>query len=120
MFNLPLCYPTLSLYRDVSVTVLPVYGLYKLQLFLYVFKSIHNIGYHTILFTRNQTAFNTRNNLNLKIARCRLELTKQRIEHMGSLEYNNLPQSLKTIERISTFKKNIKDYLLGNLAILLL
>lgn len=120
VFNLPLSFSTLSLYRDVSATILPVYGLYKMQLILYVFKSINNIGHHTITFSRNQTVFNTRNAMNLRIAGCRLEKTKQRVEHMGSLEFNNLPETIRNVQRISIFKKNIKEYLLGNLEMLLL
>lgn len=120
VFNLPLTYPTICLYRDVSPTVLPVFGLYKMQLILYVFKSVYNIGHHTISFVRNQTVFNTRNNTNLRIARCRLETTKQRVEYIGCLEYNNLPQYIKNIQRISIFKNNLKEYLFQNLEMLLL
>lgn len=77
-----------------------------MQLLLYVFKVLNNIGTHTISFRRNQTTFNTRNAFNLWVAKCRLETTKQRVEHLGSLEYNNLPSYLKTIDRVSIFKRN--------------
>lgn len=120
VFNLPLMYSTISLFKNVSLAILPVYGLYRMQLLLYVFKSLHNIGYHTISFVRNQTVHNTRNNMNLRTARCRLETTKQRVEYMGSLEFNNLPQNIKNVERISIFKRRIKEYLLQNLEMLLL
>ena len=56
--------------------------------------------------------------MNLKVARCRLETTKQRIEYMGSLEYNNLPQNIKDAQRIGIFKKMVKEYLLGNIEML--
>lgn len=120
VFNLPLTYSTLSLYKDVSASILPVHGLYKLQLLLYIFKSLNGFGHHTIFFSRNQTVFNTRNAMNLRVARCRLQTTKQRVEYMGSLEYNNLPESIKNVERISIFKKNIKEYLLENVEMLLM
>lgn len=120
VYNLPLTFSTISLYKNITTTILPVNGLYKLQLLLYVFKSIHNIGHHTISFQRNQTRFNTRNNMNLRIARCRLESTKQRVEYMGSFEFNNLPQDIRNIERISVFKNRVKNYLLRNLETLLI
>lgn len=110
--NLPMTYSTISLYKNVFPSVLPLYGMYKMQLLVYVFKCVHNIGHHTIIFSINQNVFNTRNNTNLRVARCRLELTKQRIEYMGSYEFNNLPHDLKTINRISTFKNQLKIYLL--------
>lgn len=50
IFNLPIMYPTISLYEDVVKSVLAIMGTYKLQLLLYVFKCINNIGYHTIQF----------------------------------------------------------------------
>lgn len=120
VFNLPLTYSTIPLYKNIALTILPVHGLHKMQLLLYVFKSLNNIGHHTITFSRNQTAFNTRNNSNLRVARCRLETTKQRVEHIGSLEFNNLPENTKNIVRISIFKTNVKNYLFQNLEMLLL
>lgn len=118
--NLPIMFPTMSLYKDKFKTVLPIYGTYKLQILIYVFKIVHNIGHHTIKFTRNQQLHNTRNNTNLSVAWCRLETTKQRIEYMGSREFNNLPQDLKLLNRISIFKKSLKDYLFQNLEELLM
>lgn len=120
VYNLPQTFSTISLYKDVSKTILPIYGLYKLQLFMYMFKSIHRIGYNSITFSQNQTVFNTRNRSNLLVKRCRLETTKQRIEHNGCSEYNHLPQYLKDILQISTFKLALKTYLLENIDMLLL
>lgn len=117
--NLPVLHPTFSLYHDIFPSVLPIYGLYKLQLLLYVFKCLHNIGHHTVQFSRNQQSFNTRNNSNLAVARCRLETTRQRVEHMGSRLFNSLPSSLKCILRISTFKNSVKNYLFEQLEELL-
>lgn len=120
VYNLPLMYPTRSLYKDISKSVLPIYGLYKMQLLIYIFKAIHNIGHHTIEFSENQNTFNTRNGSNLIIKRCRLETTKQRIEHAGSSEFNHLPVELKNISRISIFKTRLKSYLIQNIEMLLL
>lgn len=109
---MPILYPTISLYRDVFPSTLPVYGSYKFQLLLYVFKCLHNIGHHTVHFLRNHHTFNTRNINNLKVAFCQYETTKQRIEYCGSREFNILPQHLKQSERFSLFKLSLKDYLL--------
>lgn len=120
VFNLPLTYSTISLYRDISKTILPVCGLHTQQLLMFVFKSVNNIGYHTTAFERNQSRFNTRNNMNLRTVRCRLEATKQRVEYVGCLEYNNLPQNIRNINRISIFKHKVKEYLLDNMEMLLM
>ena len=68
-----------------------LYDTYKLQLLVYVFKSLY-----------------TRNNMNLVVARGRMDMTKQRIGYMGIQKFNFLPDSLKSINRISIFKSNLK------------
>lgn len=109
--NLPSWFPTVSLYRDVFPTVLPIYGLYKFQLLLYMFKCLNCIGHHTIQFTRNQDTFHTRNRDNLRISFCQSETTKQRVEHSGCREYNNLPHNIKQASSLSQFKNNLKKFL---------
>ena len=68
-----------------------------------LFKSLHNIGRHTVRFRQNQTIFNTRNQQNLWTSKCSLEATKQTIQYMGIAEYNNIPVILEQCNRISTF-----------------
>lgn len=120
VYNLPAIYPSLNLYSNICKNILPLHGIYKMQILLYMYKSLHNIGHHTIEFTRNQTNVNTRNNMNLRLKRCRLETTKQRIEYTGCYEYNQLSQNLKDITRISVFKTSIKSQLLQNIEMHLL
>lgn len=106
IFKLPMMHSTLSLYSDVAKTVLPIYGIHKFQLLIYVYKVLHNIGHHTIKFYQNQQHFNTRH--------------KQRIEYKGSLEYNKLPGFIKNAVTLSSFKTNLKRYLLQNIETLLI
>lgn len=119
IYNLPLTYPTLLLYRDVGKTILPIYGLHEYQVVMFVFKCINGIGHHTISFFQNQNNFNTRNRTNLRVPRCRLEKTKQRIDYEGGIKYNNLPSALKSVNRISTFKTAYKRYLCNSFETLL-
>lgn len=121
IFNLPLRYSTLSLYKDKAKNILPIRGIYKQQLLLYVFRSICDFGSRSVIFNQNymRTGRNTRQAGNLETTRCRLDLTKQRIGFAGPNEFNNLPNNLKTITAISTFKCNLKIYLLENLETLL-
>ncbi|XP_075164613.1 uncharacterized protein LOC142237137 [Haematobia irritans] len=95
LYGLPLTYPTISLYNDVSKTILPIYGLYECQALIFVYRNIHNIGHQTIVFSQNQLEFNTRNQSNLRIPRCRLERCKQRIDYRGGVKFNNLPINVK-------------------------
>lgn len=121
VFNLPLRFNTIDLYRNYAKTILPIRGLYKQQLLTYVFKCIKGYGSHTIQFDRNLTYTHrvTRQAMDLKVERCRLELTKQKVTYAGANEYNQLPNDLKNISALSTFKTNLKRYLLNNVEILL-
>lgn len=117
--NLPMTHSTISLYTEYFPSVLPIYGTYKQQIILYVFRCLHNIGHHTISFTRNQVSFNTRNNEQLRVALCRTEVTKQRIEYAGSREFNNIPQHIKACVSLSNFKTLLKGYFLFHIEDLL-
>ena len=118
--NLPILFPTVSLYKNIFPQVLPIYGIYKQQLLVYVYKCLQNFGHHTIHFVQNQNIFNTRNINNLKVFFCQSETTKQRIEHSGSKEYNNLPMSIKNATSISQFKSLLKKYLMEHIDDLLI
>lgn len=119
VFNLNLRHNTVSLFKDYCKTVLPIHGLYEKQILFYVFKSINNIGHRSVKLNINQSRFNTRNAGNLRTARCRLEATKQRIDYLGSLMYNNLTENLKSCNQLSVFKINVKKYLLERIEMLL-
>lgn len=119
VFNLSRFYPTTELYKHIAKNILPIHGTYELQVLTYMFKVIHDIGHRSIQFEINQTLVNTRNNSVLRVKRCRLELTKQKIEHNGCLFFNHLPNNIKNITRISFFKKEIKSFLLNNIEMLL-
>lgn len=115
--NLPITNSTYSLYNDAFPTILPIHGIYKLQLLLYVYKSLHHIGHHTIQFNLNHN--NTRNNQQLRVALCRTETTKQRVEYSGSREFNMLPQHIKQSNRLSSFKNILKQYMSTQIEIFL-
>ena len=46
-------------------------------------------------------------------------MTKQRIKYIGCRDFNNLPESVKSINNISLFNTSFKKFLLGNLEDLL-
>lgn len=111
IYNLPLRYPTVSLFNDYATTVLPIHGQHIYQALIYVFKNIRNIGHQTIAISQNQNTICTRNQANLRVARCRLEKTKQRIDYNGTKQFNELPIELKSQQTISNFKRACKKYL---------
>lgn len=78
VFNLPIRYHTLDLFRCHAVSVLPVRGLYKMQLMKFVFKSIRGIGNTSMQFQENIQITHriTRHSRDLSTTRCRLELTR--------------------------------------------
>lgn len=122
VFNVPVRYSTLDLFKTHAKNILPIRGLYKQKVLLYVFKTIRTNSHHLVQFTNNLTRTQrvTRQSANLSSVRCRLDLTKQRISYAGPHEYNNLPVTLRNIQTISTFKSEIKNYLLQNLETLLM
>ncbi|XP_075163372.1 uncharacterized protein LOC142236006 [Haematobia irritans] len=118
--NLSVTHSTLNLYRIEHPTVLPIYGIHKCQMIVYIYKCLNNIGHHTIRFRRNQEVVNTRNNNLLKVAFCQSETTRQRIDHLGCKYFNDLPLNLKEIENLSVFKTSLKKYLLERIDELLI
>uniref|UniRef100_A0A1A9VAB0 Uncharacterized protein n=1 Tax=Glossina austeni TaxID=7395 RepID=A0A1A9VAB0_GLOAU len=73
-----------------------------MKLLLYMSKLVRNMGPHTIELEQHQHCCNTRNGSEIRVCRCRLEITKQIIEHKTSLESNGLPVFLKNSSPIST------------------
>lgn len=122
VFNLPLRHSTFDLYNNYAKNILPVIGLYKQKVLIYMFKALKTNSHCLIQFSQNiaQSQRNTRQAQHLRSVRCRLELTKQRISYAGPHEYNNLPSYLRDIQVLSTFKQQIKNYLLENLETLLM
>lgn len=120
VFNLPLRHSTVSLYRDHATNILPIKGLYKRQIIVHVFKALRGMG-SELLFTQNfyRTQRATRQAFDLNVVRCRLELTKQRIRYAGPTEFNLIPQHLREIMVLSTFKSRLKQFLIENVEILL-
>lgn len=121
VYNLPLRFSTFDLYKHKAINVLPIRGLYKQQLLLYVFKSTRSMNSTSLQFNQNivRTGRETRHAGDLQIVFCRIDITKQRIGFAGPSEYNKLPVSLKNLSSISTFKQNLRSYLLENLETLL-
>lgn len=116
VFNLPIRYHTSDLFQYHAINILPVRGLYKMQLLKYIFKSTRRLGNTSIRFQQNVEISNrfTRQSQNLFVTRCRLELSKQRISFAGPKEFNNLPSTLKNIMPLSQFKRALKSHLLAS------
>ena len=119
VYNLPASYSTISLYKDICPQILPIQGLYKYQVLMFVFNCIHNIGYHTISFLKNQFNVNTRKRTNIRVPLCRLGKTKQRIDYIGAVVYKNLPTNVKSIDQIGAFKSSSKQYIYESVETLL-
>lgn len=122
VFDLPTRYSTLDLFKIHAKNILPIQGLYKQKILMYVFKTTRGNDQHSIQFSQNivRTRRNTRQALNFSSVRCRLDLTKQRIAYAGPHVYNELPVNLRGIQVLSTFKDRIKHYLIENIETLLI
>ena len=99
------------LYKNISKTVLPIFGLHKYQVLMFVHKNLLRNSEHRFPFVQHQTSYNTRNASNLGVPRFRLEVTKQRIDSNGANIYNKLPSDLKSIQSLPRFKSSCKEHL---------
>ena len=52
IYNLPISYHKITLYKEVGKNILPVNGTYKLRLITFVLKAVTNIGHNTISFSK--------------------------------------------------------------------
>src|SRR5436190_20693090 len=77
--------------------------------------------YHTLIFVfKNQNLFSTpehnyptRHRNNILIDKFRLSLFKNSLFYYGPKFFNSLPQSIKSLSSINTFKKRVKSHLVG-------
>lgn len=80
---------------------------------IYVFKSILN-DFPVNSFTYYENVYNTRRAVGnyLNIPRVNLELCRNSVLYRGPLLYNALPDDIKTVNNVNSFKYNLKKYLL--------
>lgn len=71
-------------------------------------------------FNVNSNNFNTRNSSQLRVVRCSLKTSGQKLDHAASTEFNSLPLNLRQSCTLSLFKQKLKKVLMDNVETLLL
>ena len=89
-----------------SLSFLKIFEIYKYYCCLHVFK---NEGNYRI----NNSVFNTRQSGNLYIPFYRLYITNRSLYHNAPMFYNELPDNLRSINRIGLFKRELKNLFLS-------
>ena len=108
--------PVIELYN--SFRLLPIPLLYESKMLIFMFNSLHNS--HNLpevfkdYFKSNSTVhkYNTRQSSNLHLDCVSSNVGQRQTKFYASKCWNSLPQELKEFTNISSFKKNIRKYLL--------
>lgn len=99
---------TNPLFCDYKLLKLP--DLILLQTCLFVFKALH--VYPTNIFQPLSHNINTRRPHDLRVPYCRTVQAQRSVSVRGVTHWNNLPQDIKSLTSINTFKGKIKSSLL--------
>ena len=114
--NAPLKSHTLSLYKNYNTLPLPL--LHDFQILLFVHKFLYHgnkmPSIFASYFTQNTSVhhYNTREKYSLHLDNPHTDFGKRLIKFKGSRLWNNLPDSVKTLNSIPAFKNSLKNYLL--------
>ena len=57
--------------------------------------------------------YETRRSDDLQVPRTRLEITKKSFSYKGAKVWNEIPNNIKNVESVAAFKKQAKNYFLG-------
>ena len=79
---------------------------------------MHSIYYETAhhsikkLFTKNSTSsIGTRNRMKFEIKRLKSAIGRNSLQHRGTMLWNSMPDELKQIDNLNTFKRKLKTRL---------
>jgi hypothetical protein len=96
--------------------ILKIHEIYELQLAVIMYKHSRALLPYPLLqlfIPHNKFHnYNTRNRNNPHVPRHKLEVGKRSIAHMGPLIWNSIPNQIRTIKTLFSFKRVIKTTLL--------
>jgi len=107
---------TIDLYKDYNT--LPLHLLHNYQLLLLVDKFVHHVDQLPSVFKeyfiQNKLIYDydTRENYNMHIIAPYTLYGKRLVKYKASQLWNSLPENLKLLQSTSTFKSDLKNYLL--------
>lgn len=103
----------------IQLKLLTVYQMCKVQLCLYVYKSIKGLFPPGIAIQFQQNAsihnYNTRQKLHLHIEGCRTTSRLNTIRFLAPRVWDSLPEGIKHISHVASFRRMLRTYVLSNL-----
>ena len=109
IFNLPPMFPTLRLYTEYASKTLPVMGLLFNSICVMVKKSLLENDEALI----NMTYLQSNRTKLLKIPRSNSKMRQNDIEIIGATIFNSLPENIRSINSLQSFKTELKKFLLS-------
>jgi hypothetical protein len=108
--------PTLDVFKIYFPKILPVTGIFYLSHIMLIKKSIINQDGSMLDLEMIQDG---RRAGNLKVKRFKSRLLEKDVSSFGALLYNQLPDEIKAVQGLKSFKKQSKSFLLTKLDLLL-
>ena len=109
--------PLIDLY--LAYNTLPIPALYQFQLLIIMFKCVHcihslpSVFRNYFSFNSNVHSHNTRGKNDFHVLPIASNFGQKSAMHTGCKLWNELPDSIKSITLLNSFKKNVKIYLLN-------
>ena len=112
IYRLPILFSTWELYSRAKI--LPLLGMYGLQLSCHTYKVVRNQTIHSFNF-RNNTRVNTRQANCLYVAGVRTEKCKKSFSYAGPYTFNKLLTDIVNAFSIEMFKSKLKKHIFENI-----
>lgn len=111
IYNYPLLYPTSNLYNNQYISFM---NICKIEMYLIAFKITNDEIKHNFLINRmiDIHNYNTRNRTNFYLALFKTRNQQNNCLYNCLKLYNELPNELKLIKNLYSFKKKIKEHVL--------
>ena len=111
IFGLERLTPTIDLYAEHAVDILPVKGLQIYSACRYVYLCLYGMIHHTIDFRLQDNIESNRDYFKIFRPRSNTDWGMRRISCLGPTIFNSLPLGLRAIPSASLFLKKLKEYL---------
>lgn len=119
IFRLPFLYPTFDLYASQQHSILPILGMFKLKVSVLMYKIETGQLHHNWRFTRAVHQHFTRQAGDFQQERFRTEIGRRRFTNLGADIYNQVPDLIKNLPELTSFKSRLKYHLKEHLSSIL-
>jgi hypothetical protein len=111
VFSKPLLFPTFDLFNEVATGILPIKGLYDLNLSCFMFKTLNNLQFSNLNFDVAQHRYPTSRAGDLTCRRPRTRCGGSCILYAGPSMYNQVIDLARQVENVDQFKRDVRAFL---------